>query len=161
MLIDVGALKGETGGSKAFEGVEEVKSPSEEVDIGEVRVEGVCTNTGDAILVSGTVKAEVRLPCSRCLAPYSITLEREFVEQFVEGEEGGDDFRPFSGDSIEIHDIIEEAVLLGLPMKAVCSPDCRGLCPVCGADLNYESCDCERDDIDPRLAVLAKLKGVD
>ncbi|MGB9809870.1 MAG: YceD family protein, partial [Caldanaerobacter sp.] len=48
-------------------------------------------------------------------------------------------------------------VILSLPMKFLCKEDCKGLCPICGTNLNYGSCSCKREDIDPRLEVLSKL----
>ena len=58
------------------------------------------------------------------------------------------------GDVIDLDEILREQIILALPMYPRCSPECRGLCPVCGIDLNQETCDCQRDEIDPRLAVL-------
>jgi uncharacterized protein len=52
---------------------------------------------------------------------------------------------------------VRESLLLALPMKVLCSEDCKGLCPHCGANLNEESCDCVAETIDPRWAELRKL----
>src|SRR5579885_2513888 len=54
--------------------------------------------------------------------------------------------------------VLEEQVLLALPMKVICQRDCRGLCPNCGANLNHEECRCETHSLDPRMAPLARLK---
>jgi uncharacterized protein len=54
---------------------------------------------------------------------------------------------------VEVTREVEEVIFINLPMKPLCSPDCRGLCPVCGANRNKEKCFCE-EAIDPRLAVL-------
>ena len=55
-------------------------------------------------------------------------------------------------------DVLAEQVNLALPMKVICSSDCRGLCPHCGANLNNEECRCEKNGADPRMAPLARLK---
>jgi uncharacterized protein len=55
-------------------------------------------------------------------------------------------------------DILAEQVNLALPMKVICSSDCRGLCPHCGANLNNEECRCEKNGSDARLAPLARMK---
>jgi uncharacterized protein len=64
----------------------------------------------------------------------------------------------FEGDGLFLADILAEQVNLALPMKVICSPDCRGLCPHCGANLNNEECRCEKNGSDARLAPLARLK---
>lgn len=63
----------------------------------------------------------------------------------------------YEGDVIDLEEILREQIILALPMYPRCKEECRGLCPVCGADLNKETCDCQREDVDPRLAVLKTL----
>ena len=63
----------------------------------------------------------------------------------------------YEGDVIDLDEILREQIILALPMYPRCTPECRGLCPVCGVDLNEKSCDCQKDDVDPRLAVLKTL----
>jgi uncharacterized protein len=63
----------------------------------------------------------------------------------------------YSGDMIDLDEILREQIILALPMYPRCVEECRGLCPVCGVDLNKETCDCQRDEVDPRLAVLKTL----
>jgi uncharacterized protein len=60
-------------------------------------------------------------------------------------------------DTIDLGPVVHEAVVLAEPMRVLCAPDCRGLCPQCGKDLNEGPCGCTDDDQDPRLAPLAKL----
>jgi uncharacterized protein len=64
----------------------------------------------------------------------------------------------FEGDGLFLADVLAEQVNLALPMKTICSSDCRGLCPHCGVNLNNEECRCEKDGSDTRLAPLARLK---
>ena len=63
----------------------------------------------------------------------------------------------YEGDVIDLDEILREQIVLALPMYPRCKEDCRGLCPVCGVDLNQETCDCQREDVDPRLAILKTL----
>ena len=63
----------------------------------------------------------------------------------------------YHGEEIDISETIRESLQLVLPMKPVCSPDCKGLCAHCGCDLNIEQCSCKEEGIDPRLAVLGQL----
>ena len=64
----------------------------------------------------------------------------------------------FEGDQIDFRAIIQEQVILAIPMQPICRQDCRGLCARCGANLNDGPCDCRGDDVDPRLAILKTLK---
>jgi uncharacterized protein len=63
----------------------------------------------------------------------------------------------YEGDVIDLTEILREQIILALPMYPRCSTDCKGLCPVCGVNLNQEACDCQRDEVDPRLAALKIL----
>ena len=60
-----------------------------------------------------------------------------------------------------ISEIVRESILAALPMKILCRDDCRGLCLKCGQNLNRGQCDCDTTEIDPRLAILAKLKATE
>ncbi|MBI5187527.1 MAG: DUF177 domain-containing protein, partial [Nitrospirae bacterium] len=66
----------------------------------------------------------------------------------------------YSGEELELLDLIKEQVMLNLPMKPLCSDSCKGICPQCGTDLNEGNCGCSREDIDPRLEVLKRLLEV-
>jgi uncharacterized protein len=59
---------------------------------------------------------------------------------------------------IDLHDDVRQTVLLSIPLKVLCSEDCKGLCPHCGANWNLGSCNCEENAVDPRWEQLAKLK---
>jgi uncharacterized protein len=63
------------------------------------------------------------------------------------------------GEILETAPILIEQLQLNLPMKPLCSPDCQGLCPVCGADRNAGACSCRESTVDPRWAGLAALKS--
>ena len=86
-------------------------------------------------LVSGEVGTEIAGECGRCLAPVLRKVTTGEFQFFVETPPG-----------MEVCDISEEVrteITLALPMNLVCKDDCRGLCPVCGADLNREKCSCK------------------
>ena len=57
----------------------------------------------------------------------------------------------FSGEQIDIGEAVRDGMLLSLPMKNLCSDACKGLCPVCGTDLNYDQCGCDGEEADPRM----------
>ena len=66
-----------------------------------------------------------------------------------------EDVNPYNGEYIDLTETIRELLILSEPMKVLCRPDCAGLCPQCGANLNEGACSCPTDRIDPRLAVLS------
>ncbi len=114
------------------------------------------TNAGDRLLAEGRVKGEVRLECSRCLTEYCANFSVDLKESFChKGQcEGEEDVLEFVGDKIDIAAAINQSLHLWVPIKNLCSEDCRGLCSKCGVNLNEASCDCTKEGIDPRLAVL-------
>jgi uncharacterized protein len=79
----------------------------------------------------------------------------------LDGTEVADDdlgLSEYSGDEIDLGQMMREQFYLALPMKPLCQPDCKGLCPVCGKNRNRETCSCESTWVDPRFEVLKKLK---
>lgn len=117
-----------------------------------------CTNAGDLYVLTGKIRSSTAHQCSRCLAPVEIPLEVDVHEEFSRlANQADEDIHCFYGDNIDIAEVLRENVILSLPAKILCSPDCRGLCLHCGADLNQVSCDCKPQSGDPRLAVLEKL----
>ena len=118
----------------------------------------------------GTVKTTLELPCSRCLEPYTLPVDQRFdlryqphAQNTGEGEREieEDDLTTafYENDEIDLGQLMREQFYLALPMKPLCSDDCKGLCPACGANLNRTTCDCNRSWDDPRLAVLNQFKS--
>jgi len=122
---------------------------------------------GAKVLVKGTINIQLTSRCGRCLNEFPYPVEVVFSEEYdpfeawVEGEETmavGPDLSFYVDDEIDINELIKEQVLLSVPMKPLCSPECRGICPVCGNDLNKGTCGCKTKGTDPRLAPLEKLR---
>lgn len=107
---------------------------------GELRLE--VTRSGDSILVEGTFTAVFRTPCARCLEPAVIAVNGEVRRMYSSDPALGDepDVEPFSHNDgwISIFDAVRESVILSMPMVPLCEKGCRGLCSVCGANLNRE-----------------------
>ncbi|HWI55453.1 MAG TPA: DUF177 domain-containing protein [Desulfobacteria bacterium] len=123
-------------------------------------------NTGKVLDFNGSIEGDTVLTCSRCLESYPYHLKSTFEERFVhtsdihDAQEEGqntDEMQVFEGNRIELDDIISESVILNVPMKLICSEECKGLCPGCGINLNTNKCDCQTEEIDPRLGVLKKF----
>jgi len=73
------------------------------------------------------------------------------------GTSGAEELPALTGEEIDLSGLVWEALALELPMKPVCSDECRGLCPVCGGNLNENDCGCRAEETDPRLLPLKKL----
>jgi uncharacterized protein len=131
------------------------------------------------VRISGSAKAELGVPCGRCLAPVSLDVPVDFeltlvpAEQHANEVEDADDRdkgpvggsfaseaaeeETYSGKVIDLDPIVREQIVLALPGYPVCQESCKGLCTVCGANLNERECGCDRHVPDPRWA---GLKGV-
>lgn len=124
----------------------------------------------DGVLIRGSVTGKVALPCTRCAEDSVISVDQavDTYEPFPSDDEGEDAlevdqellrYAP-SGQGIEMNlaALAWEEFLLALPMKPLCEPACKGLCPQCGINRNTASCSCETDAADPRMAPLRGLK---
>jgi uncharacterized protein len=122
----------------------------------------------------GRVRTTLELPCSRCLEPFVTPVDASFDLRYLPqtrntGAPGGsDDEREieeddlstafYANEEIDLGQLMREQFLLALPMKPLCGEDCKGLCPICGTNLNRGTCTCQRSWDDPRLAGLKSLK---
>jgi len=120
------------------------------------------------VIVTGVIEGSFQLQCSRCLKQFNsdISARTEVIyhpfAQNARAEEGqlhGEELDTtfYRNDEIDTDELLTEQILLNLPMKALCSPDCKGICPQCGADLSIQGCSCKHSETDPRLAVLQQL----
>lgn len=125
---------------------------------------------GEDVLVEGRLSGVLGLTCCRCANEFEQVASKDFSlsyipdpETVLEGEEFELEYDDldvgfYRGDQIDLAVVLTEQILLEVPMKPVCRPDCRGLCDQCGIDLNTGSCNCTRELVDPRLAALADIK---
>ena len=110
----------------------------------------------DGLLATGTVSAPWVGECRRCLEPAGGHLRVEFRELFEAAPREGESYR-LGHDSVDLEPLVREVVTLDLPLAPLCRPDCRGLCPACGADLNVAECSCRPEPADGRCAALSVL----
>jgi uncharacterized protein len=99
-------------------------------------------------------------PCYRCLADAVVELPVSAREYQATNPEGSDELRtPYlSDDTLDLHAWARDAIALALPEQILCRPDCAGLCPICGKDLNVEPHEHEEERVDPRWAALAEIR---
>ncbi len=122
-------------------------------------VAGQVINTGRVLEVQGVIKTSGTYNCGRCLEQFCTAIEVAFSENYLAAgcDTAEEDALFYEGDEIDITDLVRESILLAEPLKIVCTEECKGLCPICGTNLNATACSCDRDSVDPRLAVLQKL----
>jgi uncharacterized protein len=101
----------------------------------------------DSVIINGTVKGAVNLTCGRCLEKISQAIDAEFAVIFkeksaIDSDDEASDVHSYSNNEIDLKDYLFETIMLELPLKPLCSEDCKGLCPVCGRNKNKEKCDC-------------------
>lgn len=159
MKIHTVQADAELGLSRAFSFV--VSAQSLDVDteecvmVGPVDIAGTIVNTGKVYRVEGIARLKKSVRCGRCLKQAEQMQEIPFREEYGRSDEAEADGPVlFSGDFIDLTDLIRETILLSQPLNQLCSPDCRGLCVKCGANLNEADCRCDRHVPDPRLAAL-------
>ncbi len=116
------------------------------------------SRTSRGILVQGTIQTSAQGECVRCLEPVLVDLEVPIEELFVYPPEPGADYVVADDGILDLAPLLREEIILDTPMGVLCKPDCAGLCPTCGKNLNEGPCNCAREDIDPRLAALKRLK---
>ncbi|AJA48151.1 hypothetical protein CPAST_c20810 [Clostridium pasteurianum DSM 525 = ATCC 6013] len=123
-----------------------------------IRVKATLTKQGDVISILGLISGKIQLTCSRCLQNFSYELQLELQEKLTNNPENKDDEIIFiNNDKLELTEIVENNIIMSLPIQRLCKEDCKGLCQVCGTNLNKGSCNCDNPDIDPRLAGLKDL----
>ncbi len=124
-----------------------------------VEVTGQVRNMAGALVFSAQAHTTLSLVCDRCARPFrrekTVTYETLLADR-LEGEEDREDIVLLEGDSLDAGALMTDTFILEMDTKNLCSEDCKGLCPGCGADLNVEPCRCEKRP-DPRLAALAQF----
>jgi uncharacterized protein len=159
MIVQVADIPPEglrVAGAEAFP--RPFQDPSWALDAVDLLVE----REGDDVLVTGRLEARVPQHCSRCLEPYVLRVAPEITARHVPGAAGeeselaADDLETdvYHGGQVDLTALLETETTLALPMKPLCKPDCRGLCPVCGGNRNVTACACQERRDDPRWAKL-------
>ncbi len=121
---------------------------------GPLHVVADITNTGNAFLITGHVTGVGKTACARCLEDTEFEIDGILEGYFLVSSDTeapddmeADEFDVLSDDKvIDLTPLIESAILLDLPRVPLCSDDCKGLCPICGTNLNVQTCDCKVDE---------------
>ncbi len=107
-----------------------------------------------------TVGVDIETECARCLEPISERIEFTKIYGLTESHvnEDSEDYISTVGGELDIEECARLLFILNFPTRFICSEDCKGLCGSCGKNLNMGECDCNKKEVDPRLAVLKNLK---
>jgi uncharacterized protein len=171
LVVNVAGLLGEAPASHR-----DVALEAASLELGDDLVQGAPVSvvarigrTNRGVIVTGRVRTDLADACGRCLAPLRIAIDvaiEEEVLPLVDLQSGlaldtavePDAFRLTDHHELDLEPLAREAIQLAAPIVPVCRPDCRGLCPECGADLNGGPHDHGEPAGDPRLAVLGDLR---
>lgn len=142
----------------------------DKIHVDQAHLTGELHHAGEGIGFHGDIETVATIPCSRCIESCTLPLEMHFDLLYTTDADPGSDRESrvdegeitrtsFDGVRIDLRELLSEQVYLGLPLKPLCRPGCRGLCPHCGANLNQvEGCGCpEEEPGDPRLEILKTL----
>lgn len=113
----------------------------------------------DVVFFSGSFSTTISTLCNRCLEPVTEEIDYDFDEVvFAEGREEDYDLviEPI-GEGFDLEEFVVNLLQLKLPLTFLCDEECKGLCPVCGTNLNTSECSCKEEKIDDRFAMLKNL----
>jgi uncharacterized protein len=122
---------------------------------------------GTEVVITGRLKADMDLQCSRCLRDFRQTIDIPVNVVYHPIEEAGVerhalkddemDMGFYRGEELDLRELLKEQVILNVQMKPLCNEQCKGICPKCGTDLNTGQCGCGGKEVDPRLEALKNL----
>lgn len=115
---------------------------------------------GEGFTLKGVLSSAVKMNCTRCneefIEPFSVDFNERFL-RIPESEAEELECYSYTGETLRLDKMVQDLVLLNAPQYGVCREDCKGLCPVCGTNLNLTQCSCQSEDDDNPFA---KLKGL-
>ena len=118
---------------------------------------------GRKFSMAGRLPLTLEAPCARCLEPVSFECELDFDREFLVGrteeeqEESMDEENYLDGYNLDVDQLVCNELLVSLPMRILCSEDCKGICNRCGTNLNLRTCTCDTRELDPRMSVIQEI----
>lgn len=164
-------LKAHSGVSRRYEVEADIQGLDEGIMSRDLlRGEVQLMRTSQSILVTGRLRTVVELACDRCLEPFTMPVEMDLEEEFrptidigtgaaipvIEEEVGQGTIDEHH--LLDLAEVVRQGLLLAIPTHPLCRPDCAGLCPECGQNLNEGPCQCQHRVEDPRWAALKDLR---
>ncbi len=117
----------------------------------------------DTVEIHGICRVVVEIPCDRCLDPVPWEFDLDFTRRAVES--GGEDVEQpedteetidyeLDGYMLDVDELVRSEIVIGWPAKILCREDCKGICSVCGQNLNHGTCNCQDTGLDPRMSAI-------
>lgn len=129
--------------------IEEMDVLGDPVRFTDVAVKGIFVGSGETVSLEADVTATVSSRCARCLTEVTRPIAAEMRAEFAHEPDPEDpDQYGFEASTLELTDAIRDALVLELPLRFLCTEDCKGLCPQCGTNLNTGTCTCHMGDDD-------------
>ena len=131
-----------------FSGCSSLKKP--------VKIKGAAKNRAGVVFIELTAEYTISAPCDRCAADIERKESLPLTYVVVQETEGEDtEYIVVAEDqNVDLDPLVRDDIVIRYPSKLLCSPDCKGLCPNCGKNLNEGDCDCAKEQTDPRLDAL-------
>jgi uncharacterized protein len=147
------------------------KVRASELELGEqfhemLTVHATLDKTPTQILLTANIHTQGRFECDRCVAPFTASLAPSYAIVYI--NEGSDtahldpsEFQviPSGANIIDITEDVRQTILIAVPLKLLCSEQCKGLCPTCGKNLNEGACSCKEEIVDARWEQLRQLRA--
>src|SRR5699024_6768131 len=136
-----------------------------------IEYNGIIYQVGNSYMIDINIEYEYKTRCDRCLQETTKKMKTSLMGKLTNYEEidqdsynddfnedeNGDDLIFYKNDILDVEEYVIMEVSSSLPMKTLCSEECKGICPQCGINLNTEECDCITEDIEPRFEKLKDL----
>jgi uncharacterized protein len=159
LRLNVGFIVAEQIGYKREFPIEIPEIRLQELELRDLNGSVTVTRSKQGLLVEVVLTGTTSTDCMRCLEPVELTLSPNFTELYAFSKTPDAESilkYPETG-IIDLGPLVREYMLLEIPIKPLCQPDCLGLCPVCGENQNEHVCVHEEEVIDPRFDVLRSL----
>ncbi len=118
-------------------------------------VVGKISADNDILILTAEVKVDLEMICSRCLDTFIYPIDIDIEERFTTNSKSEDEEAIVVFDDVlDITEVVETIIISTLPIKRVCKDDCKGLCQECGCNLNFNTCSCNKEDVDIRFEAL-------
>lgn len=115
------------------------------------------------VAITATAMLSLEIPCDHCLETVEVLMEL-IIDREVDANATAqeriaqlDEQSYMDGYNLDVDQLLQEELMLNMPSKVLCKEDCKGVCPRCGVNLNYETCSCETEDLDPRMSIIRDI----
>ena len=156
MFIELESIFNNVGSQKAVD--YSFVPEDEDLISGPVKVDAIIENRAGIVTFSGEADYVLSANCDRCAERFDRRMSVGFEHILVSeaNNEDTDDFIIVEGMKLDVDSLLREDIILSLPTQLLCSEDCKGLCHICGTNLNKKQCACKKP-VDERMAVLLQL----